>query len=352
MIANETIQKILTAGVQAPSGSNSQPWKFLVKNGVVKTVGLYEKDHPVLNYRNRGTLLAHGALLENIDIAAREYGYAANIVLFPSEDAHIVSEITFTEIGKEKQPLYAAIFERSINRKPYKKTPLSDIEKKDLMSVVPAGGEADAILIEDKDKIKKLAKAISISEMVIFENKELHKLLFEELVWTKEEENEKKSGLFLKTLELNAPQQLLLKFLKRWSVTKMVNKLGFSKMLANGNGAIYASTPAMGIIRVSNTDKSFIEAGRIMERLWLQATAMGLNFSIITGVPFLWQQVFLGNKEVLSEEHGKLVDDSYDIIRSMANVPKEDIPVVVFRVGHGEKPSARSSKKDPDIVFE
>ncbi|MEK7193695.1 MAG: nitroreductase family protein [Patescibacteria group bacterium] len=28
MIPRETIQKILESGVQAPSGSNSQPWKF------------------------------------------------------------------------------------------------------------------------------------------------------------------------------------------------------------------------------------------------------------------------------------------------------------------------------------
>lgn len=73
MISREVIQKILEAGAQAPSGSNSQPWRFEVAGGTISIIMLPEKDHPILNFRNRGTLLAHRALIENIVIAAAHY---------------------------------------------------------------------------------------------------------------------------------------------------------------------------------------------------------------------------------------------------------------------------------------
>ena len=70
----EDIKKILEISVNAPSGSNSQPWCFEVKNNKVNIIMLPEKDHPILNYHNRGTLIAIGALIENIIITASSLG--------------------------------------------------------------------------------------------------------------------------------------------------------------------------------------------------------------------------------------------------------------------------------------
>lgn len=351
MIKKEDIEKIIKAGSLAPSGSNSQPWKFFVKDGVVTVYALYEKDHPILNYRNRGTLIAHGALLENIEIAAKEHGYIAHTRLGSLKKNSALSEIQFIEGETKRQALYPAIFKRAINRKPYKNKPLLREEKNELLSILEGRDKNKVRLIENRTSISPLSKAASVSERIMFENKALHKLLFEEIVWTEKEEKQKKEGLFLKTMELNGVQRLVLKALKNWNATRIANMLGFSKLLAAGNAKVYASVAALGIILTPDDDESFIEAGRIIERLWLQATRMGLNFHILTGVPFLWQGVFLGESDEFSEKHVKLIKDSYETIKSKGGVLGDEIPVVMFRVGRGEGPSARSSKKDPEIIF-
>src|SRR3989344_6623100 len=82
----DAIQKILGASINAPSGSNSQPWRFEIENNIINLFILPEKDHPILNYRNRGTLIAGGAMIENIMIASAEFGYTADIEMFPDKN--------------------------------------------------------------------------------------------------------------------------------------------------------------------------------------------------------------------------------------------------------------------------
>ena len=80
------IKKIIEVAVNAPSGSNSQPWRFKVREGVIEIIAEPEKDHPILNFRNRGTWIAHGALIENIVILASAFGYKAGVSIFPNKN--------------------------------------------------------------------------------------------------------------------------------------------------------------------------------------------------------------------------------------------------------------------------
>jgi len=82
----EDLIEILKIACNAPSGSNSQPWSFKVQEGRVEIIAIPEKDHRVLNFKNRGTLLAHGALIENISIIASTFGYNTVIdIIYPKK---------------------------------------------------------------------------------------------------------------------------------------------------------------------------------------------------------------------------------------------------------------------------
>lgn len=134
----EKIQKIIEAGNLAPSGGNSQPWKFRVKENTIEVIALPEKDHPVLNFNNRGTYIAHGALLENMKIAAKylDCNFAFQLILKKNERNELISfkidiqESSEKEKSKEVDKLYKAIFERHSNRKPYQKKELPEEHKK------------------------------------------------------------------------------------------------------------------------------------------------------------------------------------------------------------------------------
>jgi Nitroreductase family len=354
VINREIIRRILEAGAQAPSGSNSQPWVFEVKDSEVRVRMLPEKDHPILNFKNRGTLLAHGALIENIAVAAEHYGFGCDIRLLPEKnDGSLVAEIGLHEGQKvEDETLFDAIFRRTTNRKPYSTGPVSEVTKHALLSVPSEIGEHDVglKLVDDRGQIELLARAASTNEIVMFENELLHKLFFDEIVWTEQELQRKKSGLYLETMELRPSQRIALHLFRRWQVMRLSNRLGTARSIAGGNARTYASCALYGAVLCGDEDKDFIKAGRVIERLWLKATSLGLSLHLQTGVNFLWQRQKAEGQGLLSDDHLSIIRREYGAMTRILDAKDRIIPAL-FRVGYSGEPSARSPKKVPEGNF-
>lgn len=350
---NDIIKKILEVAVYAPSGSNSQPWKFNVSGNEISLLALPEKDHPILNYRNRGTWIAHGALIENIIIAASHYGYRCNVgPLFPdATNPNLVTRISLEQESISPDPLYASITARASNRKPYKTSPIIGEQKAFLLTEARKGGEEYLIYIEDRVKIQNLAHSVSANEIVMLENRRLHDLFFDELVWTAEEEKKKLAGLYVKTMELAPSKENALKLFKHWGLMRIAILLGIPKKIAQENAVTYASCAGAIVIATDDRDEKFIHAGRMMQRLWLSATKLGLSGHLITGIFFLHQRMVTGDTGIFFPPHIELINTAYTEAATIAVVPKGKIIALMLRIGDGGEPSAHSSRKAPIIDY-
>ena len=127
-------------------------------------------------------------------------------------------------------------------------------------------------------------------------------------------------------------------------------KFGLTKKIAAGNAKNYATTPLMGLVAVKNDDRDFIIAGRVIERIWLKATRLGFSFHLITGTMFFWQGINLGGLKLFSVDHRRIIADEYQAILDIAGIKdKSWLVTAMFRVGRGGEPTARSTKKSPEI---
>ena len=353
MIPREAILKIIEAGAQAPSGSNSQPWQFEISGDTVSVRMLPEKDHPVLNVRRGGTLIANGALLENIAIAADHEGFRARIDLFPEKDRtpNLVARVTFESGGSSSDAaLYNAIWRRATNRKPYETGRLDGTMEEALRGVIEktdAGGIA-LQWIDTRKHIEALARAAAVNEAVMFGNAALRRLFFDELVWTEAEEKNRGGGLYLPTMELAPQQQSGLKLLHNRLLGAMLAALGIPRKIAAENAAQYACCAVYGAVSCGLDNRDFVRAGRVIERAWLTATSLGLSFHLQTGVNFLWLAAQDGNA-ALSAKEIAMVNEAYGAIRSITGASLPFVPAL-FRIGWGGEPSARSIKRKPDII--
>lgn len=321
-----------------------------MKGNKIQLYALPEKDHPILNYKNRGTLVASGAALENMSVAASHFGYKAKITILPEKsNPNFVAAVELEEDSSSENDLYSFIESRTTNRKPFFKNPLTEEQRKELFELNPV----EILKVEeDKEKMEILGRAISVNEIVMFENKILHKLFFNDLVWTEREEKIKKTGLYLKTMELKPPQQLALRLFKFWPIMNFLNKkLGLARSIAKENGKGYSSASCIGAIIVNDNDEDFIRAGMLMQRIWLRATKLGLNFHLMTAVPFFWQKIMAGETKDFSKEHVELVKKAYTDMASIFNPREGEIIGLVFRIGKGEKPSAMTSRLEPMVEF-
>ncbi len=346
-----SIKKILESAILAPSGDNCQPWSLIVKGNQINIINLSERDTSLFNFCQRASLIAHGALIENILIASSASGY--NIKLRPFPDNLNPNLIATVELGKSEvrdESLYPYITQRATNRKPYKSIPLTAKQRNTLLNTSLVFANAGVKLVEELDRKAFIAEAIALTDRLVFENPYLHSFLFEHIRWTEEEALKTRDGLYIKTLELSAPQAIGFRLLKNWSILQALNKFGLSKIAAKQAEKLCLSASAIGIIIVDgNTDEDFLTGGRLVQRLWLEATRMGLAFQPMTGLTFLIQRVLAKETKEISTEHIRLIMNAFDSIVSAFNLSKESM-VMLFRIGHSSPPAARSLRLSVDQV--
>jgi hypothetical protein len=356
----EDIKKIISDGVLAPSGENCQPWKFEIATGgsaaemVVRIFNIPEADQSLYNFNQRGSYVAHGALLENISISASKYGYSVAIDIFPSKDEqHLVSTVRFTKTTAKDElkddGLYPYLATRCTNRKDHTPVKLTSDEKNQLVKAAQETGFGDLKIIDDQETLNLLGKALAMNEEIIFENKHLHDFFYNHILWNESEQGEA-GGFYIKTLEFLPHQLKGVKLFKSWGILNFLNKIGkVSKKIAKENAEKYAQSGALAAIFVSNnTDTDFVKSGMTVQRVWLTATKLGLYAHPCTGVLYFMERIQGGDTSSFSPEHVELIKTAYKDIEKAFGAEGKTIPML-FRVGHADAPTARSLRMAPDI---
>ena len=336
------LERILNAGNQAPSGENCQPWHFVVRGQTIEVHLLPERDQSAYSWGQRASYLANGAAIENIVIAASAEHYRAEVKYFPNADdpQHVVTISLIKDPRLQIDPLAGFIDARISNRKAYQKDSLTPEER---MALIRSGGGEESItLIDAVDALKRLGRVGATNEEVMLANRSLHNFFFSHVSWTKEEDEEKKIGFYIKTLELPPPAQAMFKAFRHWKVMRLFNKIGFNRAVAKQNAATNASAAAMGAFMINRTEPlDFVKVGRAVERLWLTATSLGLSFQPLTGVLFFKLKIAGGEVGAFSSQEQKLIMSAYAEASQILKAGERHI-AFIFRVGRGDTPSAHA----------
>lgn len=347
------IKEVLKYGVMAPSGDNSQPWRFVLHNDLLEIYNIPDKDNPVLNFMQSGSLIAHGALIKNIQIASSNFNLYPEISIFPKGgDSDLVASILFKNIDHSINPhqLFSFLEKRSTNRRFYENKKLREEDMNFLISSEDNNDIFFNFIKTDKEKTEA-ARAASSAEVVILENDLLHEYLFKDVMWTGKQEKKERHGLYIKTMEFNPVQKFLFRLAGNKKIIRIARMINFPKFIASEDTKLYASGAFLGALSIKDfTKENFIKVGMRMQEIWLKATSLGLSFQPICAI------LFLGNKKLfekdkfnaISEKHGALVDFHYKQIVNVFGI-KDCFPLMMFRIGYAKDPSARSSRKEPVI---
>jgi len=353
----EVILEILRSAVYASSGDNSQPWRFSVKNNKIKVQNLPDRDNPVLNIGQSGSYIAHGGLLENISLLAKSHGLEAQIKIFPdSSDPNLVATVTLEPKKTQIDVLYKYIRSRHTNRRPYKDIPLTKDQAIELLETpreiaLPQGGRV--VLLQTPEERSRAAKAGSSMEQVILENQELHRLMFKDVLWTKKQNQERVSGLYIKTMEFALPVKFVFWLASFWPLISRLNKIGLAKFIAKQDASLYRSGAAMvGIVMEKAEKEDFVCAGMIAQRLWLKATKLGLAMQPVTAMLFAGRRVRAGEGNFFSEKHLKIIDKNFSELENLFGVGKKEVLAMMFRIGYAKPPSGKTCRFEPDITWE
>lgn len=157
-LSQETIRRILERARWAPSGDNTQPWRFeILAADQVVVHGHDTRDEILYDFDGHASHMAHGALLETMRIAASAEGLTMSWQADGDTDwRKIQYRVKFFDApGLGADPLGRFIEMRTVQRRPMRLTPLDDEQRQ---AIIAAPGDAFEVqLFERFSERKRIA---------------------------------------------------------------------------------------------------------------------------------------------------------------------------------------------------
>src|SRR5512139_2333237 len=345
----QPVAEILELARWAPSGDNTQPWRFEVVDAHHLVVhGFDTRDHCVYDLDGHPSQIAHGALLETLAIAASAHGLRAEIRRRPdSPDAspdYLVDLIPDSSVYPD--PLLPHIRQRSVQRRLMRTTPLAAAQKQALEDAVgPAytvrwfeGGMQRwrlARLMFDNAKLRlTLPEAYPVHRDIIEWNAR----------FSEDRVPDRALGLDPVTLKLMhwvMASWRRVGFFNTWLAGHLTPRIEMDLLPGLFCGAHFAllaqSSP--------ETIDDYVAAGRALQRFWLTATRLGLQLQPELTPLIFGRYVREGRPFSRLASAARRAEGLYR--RLDALMPGQAVEQVVFlgRVGQGRAAASRSLRR-------
>ena len=343
-LTSEIAQQIVEAGTLAPSGDNMQPWVATWRGETLHLSIDPARDQSLYNFKYRASLIALGAMIENIVIAARQFGLDTEIAFSPDGEWLLAAALRFHHRGGPQDALFGSIARRCTNRKPYYARPVSREVLEQLRGSLPDDGLSTLQLIETEEDRRIVAKAASVNDRLLFEIRQLHDGLFDCVRWTAKEAQETGDGLYAKTLELGATGPGF-RAMRSWPMVRIANLMGASRTAPFHSYRTFLRSPVFGFLRMQGVSRElFVEGGRRMQRVWLTITSLGLSFQPMVGVLYLLPYL-RSNAVALDPPQRALLVKAETSLKRVISIDEGTAPILLFRFGYSEPPSATSLRR-------
>jgi nitroreductase len=349
MVDRDTLVRILELGRWAPSGDNTQPWRFeIAEDGLIRIRGFDTRDEVVYDFAGHASHIAHGALLETLRIAASAHGCDASWVLRPDgDDRQPVYELHVRRAeGLVVDPLFPFIEQRVVQRRPMRTTPLTAEQRRALAASVGDGYELRLFeTFSERAAVARLLWDNALIRLTCPEAFEVHRQVIE---WGARFSEDRIPEQAVGVDPLTA--RLMRWVMKSWARVDFFNKYLMGTVAPRIQLDLL---PALGCAahlcliarQRPATMVDYVGAGVAMQRLWLTAHAVGLHLQPeMTPVIFNW---YASAGHSLSRKAG--IDDRVRLLAgrlgSLLGADAAGGLVVMCRVGVSSPPASRSTRK-------
>ena len=255
----EQLAFLLRFAALAPSSHNTQPWKFRVSPGLVEIFIDETGWLRVADADRRELHVSIGCALENLLIAAENYGFACRAACFPEGPAASgpAAAVVMTRQGVGASlcgDLFAAMDQRQANRNPYGE---ARPEKADLDALSRAA--------DDENVHLTLVDAFDVKQRISEWFARADRLQWADPAWRKELAYWVGQGVF-------GTPPLISKLAR-----VMLPRLNLGRRTARQDARLALGAPILGVLSTADDAPMLqVQAGQALERLWVKATSLGL----------------------------------------------------------------------------
>jgi nitroreductase len=274
------LREVLELARWAPSGDNTQPWRFAIDaDDRVTVYGHDTRDTCVYDLDGHPSQISLGALLETLALAATRYGLTADVRRRAgTPDAHPVFDVQLRSEGVAEDPLVAHIVERRVQRRPMSRRALTHAQKTALERALPPAYRAVWFEGARRAKVARLAYASAKIRLTIPEAYRVHRDAIE---WDAQASVDRVPSA---ALGASAPSLRLMRWaLASWGRVELLNRFMAGTVIPRIEldlvpGLACAAHVVLVAPDAPRTIDDYVAAGRALQRFWLTATSVGLQF--------------------------------------------------------------------------
>lgn len=349
-MSRDTLTHILDLARWAPSGDNTQPWRFeILDEHRIRVHGSDTRDHVLYDYDGHPSHIAHGALLETMRIAASGFGLTTLwTISSEADDRNPTYDVSFADRPTMvRDPLFPCIETRTVQRRAMKTTALTEKQRQ---ALIDAAGEGFRVqLFESLGERMKVAGLLWDSANVRLTCPEaypVHKKIIEwHARFSKDRIPEQAVGVDPATarlMEWVMQSWGRVAFFNRYLLGTVAPRIQLDLLPALFCAAHLLVRPERPPVRLAD----WVHLGIAVQRIWLTATHQGLHLQPqMTPVIFRWYARagrHFSTEPTLFEQALSL---SGDFERIANATPKEDFGFFA-RVGVSQAPHSRSIRQD------
>ena len=263
---NPNFLEIIKYATKAPSGHNTQPWRFNLTENTISIKPNFEMALPVVDSDNRELYISLGCATENLLIATTHFGYEAHIV--QCDTVEIKIELTKSN-QVVKDNLFHQIERRQTNRIMYSGKKIDNEQLEKLQSISPSENlrmyfdEIGSPLADTFTHYIAKGNELQMSDKAFRE---------ELLSWMRFNGKQVKAtgdGLSYKVFGNPALPRVIAKHIVRQFLKPNTQNKGDRKKIASSSHLVLFTTK-------HNTVKEWIDLGRLLQRFCLTATELGI----------------------------------------------------------------------------
>lgn len=355
-ISQLTLESIIKAANLAPSGGNSQPWRWVYKNKLLYLFNAIDVNDKFLGYGNFSTYVALGAAIENLILKSNELKLKVVTKTFPKTDfLPLVCLFEFSDLTEPidiPQKRIEAIQYRLTNRKIAMREELEMTVLQNLKRLCEETSNAKLKIFTTENELERIGDILGELEKIRILEKNGHSDFVEEIRWTKEENDLKKDGVDLRTLDLTNSEKIgfqlskdadLISLLNEWDGGGAFKKLTKKSILA---------ASGIGIITMKGNDKStFLEGGKVLQRIWLEANANQIAFQPMSSSVFLYARLLQGKGEYLTEKACNKLLALREAFENAFRIDEGYSEIFIFRLFKGTEPQIKSLRIPLEETF-
>jgi hypothetical protein len=339
----ECLLQLAAAAVAAPTADNHHVFRLEPMEGGLSLRALPEYAQSTPGRRILAQISA-GAMVENLLLRAARLGIRLQAMAPDVRAERFRLDLIAHDAAPVQQPLEAAIEHRHTNRRfRYHGPPLPAAAQRQLSAHGEGLGGAALVWLDEPGARRQAVKLVRWAETERFRNPMLHAEMFGSVRFDAGWTESTSEGVPLGSLELPRLERPMFALMRNWPLQRLINAGGMHHFIG-WRGAALPCRLAPHLCVITGPDDSpasAVNAGRLLQRVWLGAHNLGLAF-----------QMFAASAVYAIKGAYPVPKDLRRRLESgWATLCPEARPYLAFRMGYAEPVTVRAGRPLPHSLL-